>query len=70
MGSIDVEAATLQLEALGFLNLSEDGDKIYLTDKGREYASAILLKLPVDERLLVIMLGGDFAQDCKERRTK
>ena len=66
MGSIEVEAATLQLVALGFVKLSENGEKMYLTDKGIEHARDILRKLPMDEKLLVIMLGGDFAKKCAE----
>ena len=62
MSSIETEAATLQLEALGFIKISEDGEKMHITDKGIERARDILNKLPVDEAILLIMLSGDMAQ--------
>lgn len=62
MGSIKAEAATIQLEALGFIKYSEDGKKFYITDKGEKRAEEILYKLPVDEQILLVMLGGELAK--------
>ncbi len=66
MLSIKTEAAVLQLEALGFIKTSEDDKKIYITDTGEKRAEEILRKLPADEQLLLVMLGGELAQRFAE----
>ena len=63
MVSIEFEAAVIQLEALGFLKVTED-EYIGLTDKGIERAKQILQKLPIDDRVLLALLGGDMAKSC------
>ena len=54
-------AVLLELEALGYIEFTEDREQMKLTEKGHELADKIMRKLPVDERLLVTLHCADEA---------
>ena len=63
MGDIKSQAMWLHLEAFGFIEFSDDQERVRLTEKGRGYAAELLQRLPLDQRILVGLYGADFGRN-------